>query len=322
MKITKLTEKAFEFEQVCAKFLIVKEEGELYPADEIEYAPGTKQFTESVAYTHSGVFHADDVFASAFLRILNPSVEVKRVPRVPDENVFAFDIGNGRYDHHQSEGCFGFADLDGDEFLWTWSMGSAFSLILWDYAEGLEPGLFRYLYNTYARAIQEHDNGVSRDTLAAAIASMNPNWDSEENTDEAFGKAVEMAEMLLKTAIESFRSKKKAEEIYNCFPRKFDNRVVIMDRFVPWQSYTTDELYVAFPSNREPGHYMIQSVPIYPGSMECKAPLPEEWRGKPAEDLPDGVTFCHATGFICQVREDKVDEILAYLINRVDETKE
>ena len=322
MKITKLTEKAFEFEQVCAKFLIVKEEGELYPESEIEYAAETKQFTESVVYTHSGVFHADDVFASAFLKILKPDVEIRSVPRVPDENVFAFDIGNGRYDHHQSDGCFGFADLDDDEFLWTWSRGCAFTLILWDYAESLEPGLFEHLYSIYGKGIQEHDNGCCRDSLAACIGSMNPNWDSEENTDTCFEKAVDMAENLLRIAIESFRSKKRAEEIYNSFPRSFDNRAVVMDKYVPWQSYTTDELYVAFPSNREEGCYMIQAVPVYPGSMESKAPLPEEWRGKPAEDLPEGVTFCHATGFICQVRKDKVNEVLEYLISRIDNPEE
>ncbi len=321
MKIVKLSERAFECERLTSRFLIIKEEGELYSESEMEYAPMSKKFTESVVYTHSGVFHADDVFASAFLRILKPDVEIKRVPRVPivlDNPLFAFDIGGGRYDHHQND-CLGFADLDGDRDQWSWSKGCAFTFILWDYAETLESGLFTYLYNMYGQPIQEQDNGGEKNPLSTAISSLNPNWDSDESIDNCFFTAVDMAEKLLKTAIESFRSKKRAEDVYNGFPKVFDGKAVIMDKFVPWQAYTTDELYVAFPSNRAEGHYMIQAVPVHPGDMECKFPLPEEWRGKPEGELPEGVTFCHPSGFICQVREDKAEEVLDYLVKKTEE---
>ena len=51
--------------------------------------------------THAGVFHADDVFATALLRTLNPHIEVVRsnvVPRGFDGIVY--DIGGGEFDHH------------------------------------------------------------------------------------------------------------------------------------------------------------------------------------------------------------------------------
>ncbi|MCM1271711.1 MAG: MYG1 family protein [Ruminococcus flavefaciens] len=37
------------------------------------------------AYTHSGKFHADDVFSSALLRILYPEIKFHRVHQLPDE---------------------------------------------------------------------------------------------------------------------------------------------------------------------------------------------------------------------------------------------
>ena len=53
-------------------------------------------------YTHSGIFHADDVFSSALLKILYPDIVIERVFKVPElgETEIAFDIGGGEYDHH------------------------------------------------------------------------------------------------------------------------------------------------------------------------------------------------------------------------------
>ena len=56
------------------------------------------------AFTHSGKFHADDVFSSALLLYLNPQITITRGNRVPEEyDGIVFDIGRGRYDHHQRD---------------------------------------------------------------------------------------------------------------------------------------------------------------------------------------------------------------------------
>ena len=55
------------------------------------------------AITHAGKFHADDVFSAALLRILNPDIQFKRVLSVPENfDGIVFDIGWGKFDHHQS----------------------------------------------------------------------------------------------------------------------------------------------------------------------------------------------------------------------------
>ncbi len=56
------------------------------------------------AFTHSGKFHADDVFSSALLLYLNPEITILRGNKVPEDfDGIIFDIGRGRYDHHQKD---------------------------------------------------------------------------------------------------------------------------------------------------------------------------------------------------------------------------
>ena len=39
---------------------------------------------DASAFTHSGKFHADDVFSTALLQIINPNITVTRVFSVPE----------------------------------------------------------------------------------------------------------------------------------------------------------------------------------------------------------------------------------------------
>ena len=55
------------------------------------------------AFTHSGKFHADDVFSAALLLYLNPEITITRGNQVPENyEGLVFDIGRGQYDHHQN----------------------------------------------------------------------------------------------------------------------------------------------------------------------------------------------------------------------------
>lgn len=55
-------------------------------------------------YTHGGRFHADDVFSTALLHMLNPKIKVHRVMDVPKNTKgIIYDIGRGEFDHHQED---------------------------------------------------------------------------------------------------------------------------------------------------------------------------------------------------------------------------
>ena len=59
---------------------------------------------DAQAFTHSGKFHADDVFSSALLLSVNPEITIHRGSQVPEDfKGIVFDIGRGKYDHHQRD---------------------------------------------------------------------------------------------------------------------------------------------------------------------------------------------------------------------------
>lgn len=59
--------------------------------------------------THHGKFHADDVFATAWLKRIYGDTEVIRIDREDvgkyrsNDECFVYDIGNGKYDHHSKK---------------------------------------------------------------------------------------------------------------------------------------------------------------------------------------------------------------------------
>ena len=55
-------------------------------------------------FTHDGMFHADDVFAAALLRMVFPGIKILRGSRVPENfEGIVYDIGMGEFDHHQKD---------------------------------------------------------------------------------------------------------------------------------------------------------------------------------------------------------------------------
>ena len=55
-------------------------------------------------FTHGSKFHSDDVFATAFLKIINPGIEIIRGFEVPEDfDGIVYDIGRGKFDHHQQD---------------------------------------------------------------------------------------------------------------------------------------------------------------------------------------------------------------------------
>ena len=67
----------------------------------------TKNIDEANCITHSGTFHADEIFATLILSKILPEITLIRVQEFrdnPKDNVLVYDIGAGKYDHHQLGG--------------------------------------------------------------------------------------------------------------------------------------------------------------------------------------------------------------------------
>ena len=265
----------------------------------------------ATAFTHSGKFHADDVFSSALLLYLNPELTILRGNRVPDDfDGIVFDIGRGKYDHHQKDSRI---RENGIPY-------AAFGL-LWEELgpEILGEELAQKFDEAFVQPLDNNDNTGEKNELATLIGNFNPAWDAEGGSDEAFFQAVSVAGMILENKFERYRGNERAdkrvEEIYDRHQQAFhdrekhreDARILILPEFVPCQKFLSETqiAFVIFPSNR--GGYCIQpQKKEY--SMNYKCSFPSEWLGLENEELKEATglktaNFCHKGGFLMTTGE-------------------
>ena len=260
----------------------------------------------ATAFTHSGKFHADDVFSSALLLYLNPEIRIIRGNKVPEDfDGIVFDIGRGSYDHHQKDSRI---RENGIPY-------AAFGL-LWEElgVEILGEELAQKFDESFVQPLDNNDNTGEKNELATLIGNFNPTWDAQGGNDEAFFQAVSVAGMILENKFERYlgneRADKRVEEILEEHQKailsgeksKEEARILILPEFVPCQKRLseTDIAFVIFPSNR--GGYCIQpQKKEY--SLNYKCSFPVEWLGLENEELAaatglPSAGFCHKGGFL------------------------
>ncbi len=250
--------------------------------------------------THSGKFHADDVFSTALLKMIYPGFTVKRVPYVPDDvtDCIVYDIGRGAFDHHTDEVKL---HENGKPY-------AAFGLLWDEYGEYVtkSPNAKKRLEEKFVSVLDDCDNGGDRDMLSYAVASFNPAWNSDADRDEAFNEAVNTALIILKKLIVRECAVDEADaEVMKAYSNIRDN-IVVLERFAPWEKILiqTEAKFVVYPSMR--GGYNVQGVPAEEGSREIKVPFPSDWCGLENEHLEEisgikGMKFCHKSGFLIAV---------------------
>ena len=263
------------------------------------------------AFTHSGKFHADDVFSAALLLYLNPEITITRGNKVPEDfEGIVFDIGRGQYDHHQK-----------DSRIRENGVAYAALGLLWEAlgAEILGEELAQKFDEAFVQPLDNNDNTGEKNELAALIGNFNPTWDASGSNDEAFFQAVSVAGMILENKFERYlgneRADRRVEEILEAHERalqsgeKTENeaKILILPKFVPCQKRLseTEIAFVIFPSNR--GGYCIQPQKRE-YSLHYKCSFPECWLGLEKEELAEAsglesAVFCHKGGFLMTVGE-------------------
>ena len=137
-------------------------------------------------FTHGGKFHADDVFATALLMIVRPDIKVTRGFVVPDGfDGIVYDVGCGMFDHHQEPRE---SRPNGVPY-------AAFGL-LWRVLGAQLVGAHqaRLLDENFVQPLDLNDNTGEQNSLADAIGSFNPVWDSGEDSDACFWRAVALCQ--------------------------------------------------------------------------------------------------------------------------------
>lgn len=271
---------------------------------------------DASAFTHSGKFHADDVFSAALLLYLNPEITIIRGNKVPDDyKGLVFDIGRGQYDHHQKDSR---VRENGVPY-------AAFGL-LWEAlgAEILGAELAEKFDESFVQPLDNNDNTGEKNELATLIGNFNPGWDSKGSNDQAFFQAVSVAGMILENKFERYRGNERAdkrvEEVLEEHQRALktgdtlaeNTNILVLPEFIPCQKRLSETsiAFVIFPSNR--GGYCIQpQKKEY--SMNYKCSFPSQWLGLEGEELIaatglESAVFCHKGGFLmtCGTLEDSL----------------
>ena len=268
------------------------------------------------AFTHSGKFHADDVFSAALLLYLNPEITIARGNIVPENyEGLVFDIGRGQYDHHQKDSRI---RDNGVPY-------AAFGL-LWEKLgpEILGEELAQKFDESFVQPLDINDNTGEKNELATLIGNFNPGWDSKGSNDEAFFQAVSVAGMILENKFERYlgneRADRRVEEVLAEHTEALasgetpaeNTNILVLPEFIPCQKRLseTNIAFVIFPSNR--GGYCIQpQKKEY--SMNYKCSFPSSWLGLEGEELAsvtglESAIFCHKGGFLmtCGTLEDSI----------------
>lgn len=277
----------------------------------------TKTMEQATVLTHGGVFHADEVLATVILSKVLEDITVLRTFKVPEglsDDVIVYDIGFGRFDHHQKGGNgarengvpYASVGLIWKEYGHQIVENTANPELVW---ELIDRDLIQGVDATDNGAMPKPESELSNMSFSNIISGFNPTWDSNEDSDEAFIKAVEFAETVFENTLKNATAKAKAQKIVEEAIEKSQEHIMVLEQFVPWQEFVfssenakaSEVQFVVFPSNR--GGYNWQCVPDMLGGFGQRKTVPSEWRGLSGENLQKvtGVptaNFCHAAGFL------------------------
>lgn len=260
------------------------------------------------AMTHGGKFHADDVFSAALLRLLRPGLRIRRGFCVPEGfDGLVFDIGGGRFDHHQKGAPVRANGVPYAAFGLLWqAYGPAVLAAGGLPPEAAEEEAARF-DEGFVQPLDRDDNTGCGHPVADIIASFNPAWDADTPSDGCFEQAVAFAGVILERRLGLIYAARRAKALVEQALARMQDGVVVLERFAPWKGVLVPSAarFVVYPSQR--GGWSAQAVPAENGNGALKCPFPASWAGCPEPELPalSGVpdlTFCHNSRFLVSAK--------------------
>ncbi|CAH7372017.1 conserved hypothetical protein [Vibrio chagasii] len=269
--------------------------------------------------THSGSFHADELFATALIkRFVSKSVEVIRTrdeailtAATQDPNVWVVDVGRSynekrrNFDHHQAS------------FSKTWpktDIPYSSCGLVWSYLrkkgfidKKLSPIALETIEKKLIKPIDKHDNRYAAWPQSIIFKLANRN----NNTIEDFLGALAIAEKHLEDTIYYAQQLELNLERVDTETVKMieDGMVAIVDDEIhniinPLVNKTSAKIII-MPKKAD-GTWSVRSV----ASDKDNVLAPEEWRGLSGSDLQlksglSGLVFVHKSGFLTISRNKK-----------------
>jgi uncharacterized UPF0160 family protein len=270
--------------------------------------------------THDGLFHSDDVCATAILKAIFPESELVRTSDrslLPKFDIVydvggEFDPSNHRYDHHFR--LFNEISHEGIKYSSLGLITKYFSNnIISEYGVSHE-ALLKF-DKLFTRHIDASDNrirfytpisGITPFDMTDVFKYLNCPWDQPQS-DCYFFKAVDIASTIISGLFNILRAEDHAKAEIKVKIKSSSDNILILDKYAPWQSTVCKDssiLYVVFKTDDgKSGGWRSQAVPVNEGSFSLRKPFPESWRGLSGADLEkitgvEGCVFCHKNGYI------------------------
>lgn len=287
--------------------------------------------------THSGGFHADDVFATALLKKIEEekgnTVEVirSRDPEIWKTGNYVVDVGGvydevlGRFDHHQ-EGGAGIREngIPYSSFGLVWKRFGESVCGSQEVSLEVERLLVMPLdaHDCGVELVQNLKEGLQPLAISFLVHIFEPTWKdtSDENLLKGFHEAMEFATTVTSRLILRVQAGKEAEEIVTRAAKSQENKkILVLDQYVPWEvsvSKIPEILYVVYP--HPSGTWSVKTARENLSSFKSRKNLPEAWAGKVNQELQDitgvsDVTFCHNARFTCGAKSKEGALALAKL---------
>jgi uncharacterized UPF0160 family protein len=292
--------------------------------------------------THSGKFHADDVFAVAALDIVFPGCELIRTrePAKIRDADFAIDVGGiwdperGCFDHHQKgfEGAresgvvYASAGLVWKEYgarcVALLAESHAGYEISAEYAQqiayAIDSDLVQYLDMSDTGAAKNAPGGYG---LSAVISGFNPTWIDEQASGdvavaeefrlEQFRRAMEFMQGIITNAVKyRVGGLLAVDQVRQSEVLEEGRLLLLKNSALPWSSLVRNEMpnvLFVISHNITEQRYMLHTVPAAADTFEARKDLPASWAGLQGAELAavTGVPdagFCHNKLFIASAK--------------------
>lgn len=259
----------------------------------------------NVIVTHDGVFHADELLASALITDLCPEnfvvLRTRTIPTNLSDKDWIVDVGGGPYDHHGSD-----RKTYPNEVIKAACGKVAESLLRED------PKTLEKLQRMLLWAVEAQDNGQNPIEMGIGpsklgfVTSLLPPWNAPQfHINNCFTRALDMTRTILYSIFDHILADDKAETVLESLQ---DDEIIVLPKFVPWQAWAVEKWpkarFVVFPATSGKG-FNAQAVPLttIPGDFRNRGGFPEAWGGLRDAELAEvsgipGAIFCHANLFL------------------------
>ncbi len=282
--------------------------------------------------THSGIFHADDIFATATINLYfkNKDKKIKIIhkrsfkPEDIEKADMVYDVGmvynpkELRFDHHQNDAKL--VRPNGIPY-------AAFGLVFKHFGPELismmsgnkNKNFIKDCYEIVEKRLIQHVDGMDNGTLTYRqvfkgvdiatidnyfqMCKVNIKSDKPKDIDKKFFELVKFAETFLENVVMySINAGVEKKLAIKAYKKAKDKRVIVCDKFYNYNFNKFPEpLLTVYPDSR--GNWSAKVVEKGDELYDARFYFPESWRGLVDENL-DKITgiesgkFCHKTGFM------------------------